>query len=270
MKALLALCLVVVASACGPGRSTFARYPGSAPTFDRASQDPKALAIADKVLAAAGGDKWAAVKQIKWSESVTDNGKELIGGVQAWDRWNGRHHAKAVSPERSIVVMRDIYGDGGHAFVEGEHGSLHKIDNGTAEAVATAKERWQFDTAVLCLAFLLEEPGAKLEYVGETEGEPGKPADDIKLTFDPKDPTRGGVYHAMVDRETNQIVRIELIKAGKTEADRLGYHVASWVEAGGMKFPGTLENIGYKGEVITFKDVAIGAPDDTLYVPPIQ
>ena len=45
--------------ACGPGRSTFARHPGGPATFDRASQDPKALAVADKVIAAAGGaQRW--------------------------------------------------------------------------------------------------------------------------------------------------------------------------------------------------------------------
>src|SRR3990172_5154126 len=95
LDARLARLMLVFLVACGPGRTTFARYPGAAPAFDRSASDPKALAIADKVLAAAGGaDKWNAAKQVRWSESVMNDGKEAVAGEQAWDRWNGRHHGR--------------------------------------------------------------------------------------------------------------------------------------------------------------------------------
>src|SRR4051794_32848537 len=92
--ALTAATLALIA--CGPGRSTFARHPGASVTFDRASQDSKALEIADKVVAASGGAAaWSAAKQLRWSQVISQDGKELLAGEQAWDRWNGRAYGRA-------------------------------------------------------------------------------------------------------------------------------------------------------------------------------
>jgi hypothetical protein len=255
--------------ACGPGRTTFARYPGAADTFDRTAQDPKALEIADRVLTAHGGaDKWATAKQLRWSQSITHDGKEVIGGEQAWDRWNGRHHGRARREGGDLIVIRDIYNESNsHALREKEH-RQRKIEGGAAEAIATAKERWEFDTAILFMPFLMQEPGAKLEYAGEMPGEGETTLDVLKVAFDPKDSTRTARYHVAVSRESNMIVRIEIQKRGKGENERLGYGLGNWLDAGGMKVPGTAENIGFKGEVATYKDVKVGEPDDSLYIPP--
>ncbi|HEY5946965.1 MAG TPA: hypothetical protein VIV40_15785 [Kofleriaceae bacterium] len=253
--------------ACGPGRTTFARYPGSSPTFDRASADPKALAVADKVLAAAGGAaRWNEAKQLRWSQTVTHDGKPVIDGEQAWDRWEGRHHARAHREDGDIVVMRPLYAAGGTAFKD-EDQKLKKLEGGTAESISAARERWEFDTAVLFMPFLLEEPGTKLVYEAEANGDDGKPHDLLIVTF-PKDPTRTSVFHIAVNRETNLIDRIEIQKPGTN--DRLGYALKDYREGGGIKFPGTLQNLGLVGEVITFKDLTVASsPDDTLFVPPL-
>ena len=255
--------------ACGPGRSTFARYPGASATFERSAQDPKALEIADRVVAAAGGaEPWARAKQLRWSQSVTHDGKVVVAGDQAWDRWNGRHHGRLQRDDGDLVVMRPIYEDGGHAFVDREQ-RLRKLD-GASQAIATARERWEFDTAILFMPFLLEEPGTKLEYAGEVAGEDGKVLDMLKVTFDPKDRTRTATYQVGVSRETNLIERIEIQKAGKSDSERLGYAITQWIDAtGGLKVPGVVQNLGFKGEVVTFKDVTISEPDDILYVPPV-
>src|SRR4029079_1768097 len=98
-------------------------------------------------------------------------------------------------------------------------------------AVATARERWQTGSAALCMAFLLEEPGSKLSYVGEVPGEDGKPPlDSIKLAFDPKDPTRTSTYYVMANRETNLIDRIEIVENGQPDNRRLGFHLGQWVD----------------------------------------
>ncbi|HEY5922529.1 MAG TPA: hypothetical protein VIV11_12695 [Kofleriaceae bacterium] len=263
----IAMCISLILIACGPGRTTFARYPGSSPTFDRASADPKALAVADKVIVAAGGAaRWNEAKQLRWSQVVMLDGKQVIAGEQAWDRWNGRHHARVRREDGDVVVMRPLYEDGGSAFVDKDK-QLRKIESGSVESVAAARERWEFDTAMLFMPFLLEEPGTKLTYEAERNGQDGKPRDVLIVTF-PKDPTRRAVYHIDVNRETNMIDRIEIQKAGASSLERLGYSVKDWQDGGGIKFPGTLQNIGMPGEVITFKDLTVSEPDDTLFVPP--
>ena len=253
--------------ACGPGRTTFARHPGSPTAFDRATADPKALAVADKVIEAAGGAaRWNGAKQLRWSQVVTLDGKEVIAGEQAWDRWNGRHHARARRSDGDIVVMRPLYETGGSAFVDTGK-TLRKIDSGTAESLAAARERFEFDTAVLFMSFLLEEPGTKLAYEAETKGDDGAPVDVLIVTF-PKDPNRTAVFHVHVNRQTNMIDRLEIQKAGASSVERLGYSLKDWHDGGGIKFPGTLHNLGLQGEVITFKDLAVGSPDEDLFVPP--
>ena len=289
---LLAATLVAVLAACGPGRTTFARHPAAAVAFDRAGSDPKAVAIADKVIAAAGGaERWNQAHQIKWSEQYTDNGKIALSIDQAWDRWNGRHHARLHSAanadysvdtshnptqskregEGDVVVMRKLYEDSGNAFMD-SGGGLHAINpEDTPRAMATARERWQFDTAVLCIPFLLEEPGAKLSYIGEAPGEDGKPPlDDIKLEFDPRDSTRTSAYHVLVNRETNLVDRLEIIEKGQPDTHRIKFRLGQWTDAGGLKFATLDADVGNKGQQITFKNITVGEPDDALYVPSIQ
>jgi hypothetical protein len=270
-----------VLGACGPERSTFARYPTAATAFDRAGSDPKALAVADKVLAAAGGgERWAKARQARWTELVTADGKLQLTYLQAWDRWNGRHqgrlhHDKPREPGSTeppnagdVVVMRKLYEEGGRAF--GDTGkALQPIATADTEReVIVARQRWELDTVVLFMAFLLEEPGAKLEYVGEPPVEAGKPVvDDIKVTFDLRDPTRPSTYHVLVNRDTSLPDRVDIVAKGQPDNHRLAYAVSDWTEVGGLKIPTKAQNIGTNGETITFKDISFGEPDDTLYVP---
>jgi hypothetical protein len=255
--------------ACGPGRTTFARYPGSAPTFDRAAADQKALAIADKAIAAAGGaEHWNAAKQLRWSQVVMQDGKQIVAGEQAWDRWNGRHYARAKRTDSGdIVVMRPIYENGGQALMD-DGQKMRKLENGAEESIAAARERWEFDTAVLFMPFLLEEPGTKIVYDGEVTSDDGKPEDALLVTFDPKD-LRKSTYRVVVNRETNLIDRIEIQKPGTGSTERLGYALTDWHEGGGIKYPGKLQNIGYQGEVLTFSDLTAGGVEDELYIPPL-
>ena len=264
-------------AACGGGssRTTYARYPGAAMTFDRTMQDAKALEIADKVLAAhGGGEKWATAKQLRWTESIVHDGKEIIGGEQAWDRWNGRHWGRAKRPmqpgesdQQFLVVMRSLYEEDGKVYMEKED-RLRKIEGGANEAIGQAKERWEFDTALMFMPWLLQEPGTKLEVAGEAQSEDGKPQDVLKVTFDPKDRTRTAVYFVVVDRETNMISRIEIQKAGRPETERLGYALQQWGDANGLKYPTQVQNIGLKSEVVSFSNLKISDPDEDLWTPP--
>lgn len=261
------LVLVAVLGACGPGRTTFATYPSGATTHDRAASDAKALEIADRVVAAAGGqERWAAARQLRWSESVTRDGVALEL-EEAWDRWNGRHHQRLRTPAGDLVVMRHLYDSSGTAFgVSGRNrASLGKEE--IERAMASARERWSFDSTLLFLPFLLHAPGSKLELAGEFAEEGQPPYDVLKLTFDPKDPTRTSTYYAMVNRETNQIQRIEIVKAGDPDTKRLGYRVEGWVEVGGLKLGTVYKNVGVPGAVITFSNITAGEPDESLYVP---
>lgn len=268
MRFVSLLAALTLAIACGPSRSTYARYPGGAVQFDRTSQDAKALELADQVLAAVGGAaKWTAAKQLRWGQAIQHDGKEVIGGEQAWDRWNGRHWGKARREGGDIVVMRSLYEDDAKVFMEKQE-KLRKIEGGADDAVKAARFRWEFDTAILFMPFLLQEPGTKLEVAGEAKSEDGKDQDVLKVTLDPKDRTRNAVYFVVIDRETHLIARIEIQKAGKAENEREGWTITEWSEAGGLKYPASVQNAGMKSEVALFSNLKVSDPEEDLWTPP--
>jgi hypothetical protein len=262
------LALLALLVACGPGRTTFATYPSAPLAFDRAASDPKALEIADRVIAAAGGnDKWTAARQLRWSESITSGGN-TIALEMAWDRWNGRHHGRLRTPAGDVVVMRRLYESGGTAFAERGRNRQSLGEEETQRAMATARERFGFDTTLLFLPFLLEAPGSKLELAPEFAEEGQQPYDVLKLTFDPKDPTRNSTFYAMVNRTTNQIERVEIVRPGDPDTKRGAFRVENWVDVGGLKLGTVFKSIGVEGVLFTFSNLsAASEPDETLYVP---
>ena len=264
MNKLLGMIGALALLGCGPSRTTMARYPTAAPTWDRAASDAKAVEIADKVVANAGGmDKWATVKQLRWSEVVTNDGKAVLEDDGAWDRWNARQYVRINGDHGDLVIHHELYGDHDDAYSEdaGKRAELAVQDK--PAAMKTALERWQYATAAMCMPFLLEDVGSHLAYVGQAPGETGQPMEVIKLTFDAKDPARmGTAYQVDIDPATNTIARIEVVMP----AGNIGYKPGNWTEVKGMKFPTTQNNVGLPGEVITYKKIEIGEPEDGLYV----
>jgi hypothetical protein len=264
--------LAVAASGCGAERTTFAANPSSVPAFDRAGSDPRALEIADRVIAAAGGrDRWAAAKQIRWSESiVTEAGKPPLKLEHAWDRWNGRHYLRLHAPAGDVVVLRSLYDGGGSAYAQAG-GPMQKLTREQTEhALADARLRWEFDSSLLLIPFLLEAPGVKLTLIGERPGQGDEPAmDEIKVAFDPKDKTRSLIYFVLVDRNTGLISRIEVVRAGGPDAKRVGYKVARWIDVGGLMLPTVFHNIAAADALNLYTDITVGEPDDRLYAPVI-
>jgi hypothetical protein len=266
------LALGLAASGCGSERTTFVRHPSSTPAFDRAGSDPRAVEIADRVIAAVGGrDRWAAAKQIRWSESiVTEAGKPPLKLEQAWDRWNGRHHLRIHTAQGDIVVMRSLYDGGGSAFAQAG-GPMQKLTKEQTEhALRDARLRWEVDSTMLLIAFLLEAPGVKLTFVGQRPGEGGDPpTDEIKVAFDPKDETRRLTYFVLVDRNTNLIARIEIVKAGDPDTRRVCFRLARWVEVGGLMLPTVFHNVATGDALNLYTAITVGDPDDRLYAPMI-
>ena len=264
------LCLLAVA-ACGPGRTSYATYPGAPAAFDRAKSDPKALEIADKVFAAAGGPgNWQNAKQLRWTETVTSDGKPVSDVEQAWDRWNGRHYGRLKGPEQDIVVAYELYGDFaiGYAQTGDRRDKKQNFDEESrTKYVGIAKERFNQSTAVLALHLMLFEPGTKLEYIGPAKDEAGNENhDELKVTFE--EPLRKSLeFRLIIDRGTSLPQRIEVVKAGTLE--KIGYTYKDWTTVGGLKLAAGRGNLGYSGEVIVVKDIKVGSPDDELYIAPI-
>lgn len=265
------LAIAILLCACGgPARTTPARHPGAPAAFDRAGTKPEALAIADKVLAAAGGAaSWEKAKQIRWRQTLVRDGKPAMSGQQAWDRWNARHWAELDRDDgNNTGVMYEIYGDYQAGYVLAKSGSKQPVPSAEVRAaIQLARSAWQKDVTIMCAAFLLEEPGSKVDYLGEIrDSESGAEYHDLVLAFDPQDTARAGLrVHIYADKTTFQIGRVELETAG---GERYGYTLGNYQTVGGLQIATERKNLG-SGEIVQLADVKVGGVDDELYVAPL-
>jgi hypothetical protein len=266
----LLLCSLAVFVACGPGRTAYQRYPNAPATFNRAGSEAKALEIADKVFAAAGGPtNWEKAKQIMWHQTVTSDGKVVLDGEEAWDRWNARHHGRLHRPEQDVVVGYELYGKFRMGFLEKVgHKTTTMDDDSRDKAVTAAQALFNVNTAVMCMQFLMFDPGAKLTYVGPVKDDAGtaEAYDDVKVMFE--DPLRSNIeFHVIVDRKDSMILRIEMIKVGTTE--KIGFTLKDWTTVNGLKFATSRGNLGYSGETTAIKEIKVSDPEDSLFIAPL-
>lgn len=269
MKRLLLIALLV---ACGPGRTTYQRYPGAPAAFDRAGSEAKAVEIADKVFEASGGPgNWDKARQVRWRQIVTADGKTTVDVEEIWDRWNARHLGRLFRTDGShLVVGYELYGDFSMGYVQqpGEKEIRKNMDDESrAGALKIAKDLFNEHTAVLTMQFLMLEPGAKLAYVGPAKDDAGNESyDELKVTFD--DPLRGGLeFHPVIDRTTNLIARVEIVKPATQQ--KIAYTMKDWTTVGGLKFATSRGNLGYSGESIVIKDITVGEVQDNEFIAPI-
>jgi hypothetical protein len=244
-----ALCL----PACGPARQSAATQPGIA-AFDPAKSDPKALAIADQVMTALGGEaNWQKAHEIQWFQAIIVDGKMADASSHSWDRWNGRHNFSRVDPDGKLgVSMHDLFSKtGGYGYVQGKKGEHTPMSADKDKMVAEARRRFETDAYPFVIPFKLKDPGVHLKYAEERPEEGAKPGapikfDVIEITFDdgvgaaPKD-----TWWLVIDRATHMPDSVEHHVAGKPDIERQGFTLEKWVEAGGLKFATVRKTLGY-------------------------
>jgi hypothetical protein len=242
---------LLVAAGCA-GRKAAATQPG---TFDVARSDAKAVAIADQVLGAVGGEAaWNNAKEIIWAQAVIVDGKVKDASKHSWDRWNGRHRFTRIDPSGSMgTTMHDLFDGSGTAMVEDAEGNrANAMAEQRKSMMAEAKKRWASDSYLLAMPFKLKDPGVQLSYVEErrdlasTSTEDPMKYDVIKVSFDQGvGPAPGDVYYLLVDKESHLPDVIEYVPTGKSDDQRIGYRLTNWTEVGGLKFSTVRENIGF-------------------------
>ena len=266
---ILALLLVLAAACGGPSRSTYARYPGAPVAFDRATSKPEALAVADKVIAAHGGAAaWENAKQIRFRQAIEKDGKVLVSGSHAWDRWNARHWAELDRHDgNNTGVMYEIYGGYQSGYILAKSGSKQPVPPAEVrQAVALSRQAWQRDTTILLAPFLMEEPGSKVELIGDIKDDSnGQIYTQLKLSFDPKDTARAGMsVNLYVDQTTFLVARIDLVIG----SDTFAYTLGNYQTVGGLKVATERKNLG-SGETIKITEIKVGGVDDELYITPL-
>lgn len=273
---------LLATAACGggaPPRTAAATQP--TPTaFDPAKSDPQALTAVDATTAALGGAAaWEQVKQIQWESKYYQNAQFVGWFKHTWDRWNGQHRYETVldlaayqAAEQAgktqeipwLVSRYDLFDRENTA--KATLGDRLLTDEDNRKVLADAYGRWQTDSYWLSLVHKLRDPGVILGYVGEMQEAHGKCQGGcvvVKVSFAPEVGT--DVYFLNINKSTNLPEIIEKQMPGGT----LGYAIDGWAEAGGLKFPAKLRNLGVP-EAIEFANIRVGEPDDSLFRVPTQ
>ena len=147
------------------------RRPGSSSGDPRsrasrtAASDPKAVAIADKVMQALGGaDAWNETHYLRFDFAVDRGGKTLVRRAHTWDKWTGRYRLEAKTKDGDpYVVLMNVNTKEGSAFLKGK-----KLEGDEAKkAVDEAYGTWVNDTYWLIMPYKMKDPGVILALDGE-------------------------------------------------------------------------------------------------------
>lgn len=273
MRALLIACTfasIPLLAGCPKPRTAAMTQPTPA-AFDAAASDKKALEVADAGLVALGGyDKWSGLKELRFEEKISHDGQLKLWTIDQWDRWNGRHNAKRVSiaslasgkPDDVKIseVRYDLFDTGKKPYAIFDGKPLPHQDAMTA--VGDARKHLAQDAYLLTLIYRVRDPGVHLATGGETkiEGTCNPSCQNIKITFD------AGVGKDTYFINYNTTTKLPEVIEQQTPQGKIGYQILGWADAGGLKWPTKLQNIGMKGEIIEFSSIAVGTPDDNDYM----
>ena len=171
-----------------------------------ASADDRAMQLAERVMAALGGEEaWAETRFIQFN---------FFGArTHHWDRHTGAHRLEGKTRDGDhYVVLHNVNSRKGEAFLNGE---LLTGDS-AKEWLERAYGAWINDTYWLVMPYKLRDPGVHLSHDGEEDID-GQTYDKLLLTFDRVGLTPGDRYWAYIDRESG-LMR------------RWAYHLQGWGE----------------------------------------
>lgn len=266
-------------TACGKPRTAAATQPTPV-AFDPTASDPKALEIVDAAVNKLGGQaSWERLKELKFTVQYKDGDTVKATFQHAWDRWNGRHYfvtplplppgAKPEDQEYQEVKYDLFDADAKPWAASGGHEAAVRKD--AEEMAKIARLRLKEDLYFLAIIYKLRDPGVKLAVdnaeitIGGEDATACKPScTSVKVTFDPA--VGSETWYVNFNNESKLPQVIEMQKG----AGRIGYELMDWVDAGGLKWPSKLQNLGLKTEVVLYSDIAVGEPDDSTYQRQIQ
>lgn len=267
----LALAAAPLLAACPKPRTSAATQPTPV-AFDASKSDPKAIAVVDAGVAALGGTApWEALKELHFEVTYKHDTQVIRQNEHWWDRWNGRQYFVGVDvntlrgdPDevKTLEVKQHLF-DGGTPWVAYGGSPLTRADG--VGAAKNAKKELTEDLYYLSIVHKLKDPGVILtlenaEVAMPPEVAACKPScSSVKVSFEAGVGT--DVWYVNFNNDSKLP---EVIEQAKGQG-RIGYLISDWIDAGGLKWPGKLQNIGLKAEVIEFGGVKLGEPDDNRY-----
>jgi len=202
----------------------------AAPAAPEQANDPKAKALADRVMDALGGtDAWNKTRFLRFDFAVDREGKTVVRRSHVWDKWTGRYRLEATTREGApYVVLMNINERDGRAFIKGSEVSG---DEGK-KLVDQGYSIWVNDTYWLLMPYKMKDPGVHLEVAGqETKGT--TTWDKLHLSFEGVGLTPKDQYWAYVNRKTGLVDRWDYVLKGENKP-KTTFMWTNWKKHGGV------------------------------------
>ena len=173
--------------------------------------DSPAVALADRVHQALGGDRLEASPYLAFTFAVDVDGKRRAAFHHDWDRRDNRYRVEGATEEGNLLVLFDLDTRQGNAWIDGKP----VPDEDQAKWLEFAYERFINDTYWLLVPFKLRDPGVNQASEGEAR-EGSQAFDRLGLSFDENvGLTPGDRYTLWVDRASSRVDRWEMLLQGK-------------------------------------------------------
>jgi hypothetical protein len=179
------------------------------------ASDPKAVAVADRVMKTLGGEEaWRATRYLRFDFAVDREGKTLMRRAHTWDRRRGRYRVEASDEEgRSVVVLMNLHTKQGQAWVGGEPTSGEALE----KLLESGYAWWVNDSYWLLMPYKLRDDGVVLTLDGLEATHLGT-WDKVLLTFEGVGLTPKDKYWIFVNRKTGLVDRWDFVLNGADTA----------------------------------------------------
>lgn len=263
----LALMLCVTQMGCGSNAQEFEASEIATPArleFDATQSDSAAVALADKVLQAAGGsEQLAHVQQLSFQFIIKTDTGVVSTWHHDWDRRNQRYRLSgALASGEQVLVYLNLNAQDGQAFMNGKPAPEDELQ----ALLAMAYSRFTSDTYWLLLPFKLKDAGARLEYRGAVQIATAH-YEVLHLSFiDDVGLTPENEFEIFIDPTTYEIRRWEFFEHPEAEA-RIAWW-ENWQSFGGLRLA-TQRRLEESKRVISFEEIIMSPQvDDAIFTVP--
>jgi hypothetical protein len=170
----------------------------------------EALALADAVFQAMGGDSgWRAARFFRFDFVVEKEGKVLGSYSHWWDKTTGRYRLEGKNKEgQAFVILFNVQDRKGKAWLDGKPADAEQ----NAKLLEFGYGRFINDTYWFLMPLKMRDPGVRLQLEGERTDSSGKQWQVLHLSFDQGiGLTPGDQYWAFLDPVTHLMGRWEYV-----------------------------------------------------------
>lgn len=159
----------------------------------RGQSDPQAVAVAQAVMQAQGGQKaWEQTRYLQWN---------FFGNRRlTWDRYTGDVRIEYL--KKPLLTLVNVNSRQGRVFwQQREETQTDSVQKYLEEGYRA----WVNDSYWLLMPYKLLDAGVTLRYMGTENTETGRPADKLQLTFANVGVTPQNKYYVWVDKSTHLV-----------------------------------------------------------------